>query len=59
MFETNVMGLMRMTRALLPRLIASGDGHVINVGSVAAYAVLYTAIALIFGLILFEDRDLA
>jgi NADP-dependent 3-hydroxy acid dehydrogenase YdfG len=37
MFETNVMGLMRMTRALLPRLIGSGDGHVINVGSVAAF----------------------
>jgi NADP-dependent 3-hydroxy acid dehydrogenase YdfG len=37
MFETNVMGLMRMTRALLPRLIESGDGHVINVGSVAAF----------------------
>jgi ABC-type transport system involved in multi-copper enzyme maturation permease subunit len=29
------------------------------VGSVLAYAVLYTAIALLFGLILFEDRDLA
>ncbi|HWE55565.1 MAG TPA: SDR family NAD(P)-dependent oxidoreductase [Acidimicrobiales bacterium] len=37
MYESNVMGLMRMTRALLPRLIASGDGHVINVGSVAAF----------------------
>ncbi len=37
MYDTNVMGLMRMTRALLPRLIGSGDGHVINVGSVAAF----------------------
>jgi NADP-dependent 3-hydroxy acid dehydrogenase YdfG len=37
MWETNVMGLMRMTRALLPRLISSGDGHVINIGSVAAF----------------------
>jgi NADP-dependent 3-hydroxy acid dehydrogenase YdfG len=37
MWESNVMGLMRMTRALLPRLIASGDGHVVNVGSVAAF----------------------
>ena len=36
MFETNVLGLMRMTRALLPRLIASGDGHVVNVTSIAA-----------------------
>ncbi len=37
MYETNVVGLMRMTRALLPRLISSGDGHVINIGSVAAF----------------------
>jgi NADP-dependent 3-hydroxy acid dehydrogenase YdfG len=37
MWNTNVMGLMRMTRALLPRLIGSGDGHVINIGSVAAF----------------------
>jgi ABC-type transport system involved in multi-copper enzyme maturation permease subunit len=29
------------------------------VASVSAYALLYTAIALLFGLILFEDRDLA
>ncbi len=36
MFETNVLGLMRMTRALLPRLIGSGDGHVVNVTSIAA-----------------------
>ncbi len=37
MWNTNVMGLMRMTRALIPRLIGSGDGHVINIGSVAAF----------------------
>lgn len=35
MFETNVLGLMRMTRGLLPRLVASGDGHVVNVTSIA------------------------
>ncbi len=35
MFELNVLGVLRMTRALLPKLIASGDGHVINVGSTA------------------------
>ena len=29
------------------------------VAAVMAYAVLYSAIALLFGLILFEDRDLA
>jgi NADP-dependent 3-hydroxy acid dehydrogenase YdfG len=35
MYDTNVLGLMRMTRALLPKLEASGAGHVINIGSVA------------------------
>jgi len=37
MFETNVMGTFRMTRGLLGKLVASGDGMVINVGSVAAF----------------------
>jgi hypothetical protein len=37
MWETNVLGVMRMTRALLPRLHASGDGHVIDVGSIAGF----------------------
>ncbi len=36
MFETNVLGTLRMTRGLLPALVASGDGHVITVTSVAA-----------------------
>ncbi len=37
MYEANVLGTMRMTRALLPRLIASGDGHVVSVTSIAAF----------------------
>lgn len=36
MFEMNVMGTLRLTRALLPRLVASGDGQVISIGSIAA-----------------------
>jgi 3-hydroxy acid dehydrogenase / malonic semialdehyde reductase len=39
--ETNVLGLMRMTRLCIGHLIESGDGHVVNIGSVAgiwAYA---------------------
>jgi NADP-dependent 3-hydroxy acid dehydrogenase YdfG len=36
MYESNVMGTMRMTRALLPSLVASGDGHVVTVTSIAA-----------------------
>lgn len=35
MFELNVMGTLRVTRALLPKLIASGDGQVITIGSIA------------------------
>lgn len=35
MWETNVLGVLRMTRALLPALAASGDGHIVNVGSTA------------------------
>lgn len=41
MFETNVLGLAEVTRAALPALRASGDGIVVNVGSIAgieAYA---------------------
>jgi NADP-dependent 3-hydroxy acid dehydrogenase YdfG len=37
MYEANVLGTMRMTRALLPQLIASGNGHVIGVTSIAAF----------------------
>jgi NADP-dependent 3-hydroxy acid dehydrogenase YdfG len=39
MFEANVIGTLRMTKALLPALIASGDGHVVTVTSVAAQEV--------------------
>jgi NADP-dependent 3-hydroxy acid dehydrogenase YdfG len=37
MWETNVLGLMRMTRALLPKLEASGRGHIVNIGSIAGF----------------------
>jgi len=33
--ETNVLGLMRMTRLCVPSLVESGAGHVVNLGSVA------------------------
>lgn len=39
MFEANVLGVARVTRALLPALIDSGDGHVVVVGSIAAHEV--------------------
>lgn len=36
MWETNVLGTLRMTRALLPKLIESGDGLIVTVTSIAA-----------------------
>jgi NADP-dependent 3-hydroxy acid dehydrogenase YdfG len=39
MYETNVMGVMRVTKALLPALERSGDGFVVVVGSVAGVEV--------------------
>src|SRR2546421_2236913 len=36
MWEANVLGTLPMTKTLLPKLIQSGDGHVITVTSVAA-----------------------
>lgn len=36
MWETNVLGTLRMTKALLPAMVASGDGHVVTVTSIAA-----------------------
>jgi len=35
MWETNVMGLLRITRALLPKLQVSDKAHIINIGSIA------------------------
>ncbi len=39
MWDTNVMGTLRVTRALLPKLIDSGDGLIVTVTSVAALEV--------------------
>lgn len=39
MYDANVLGTMRMTRALLPRLVESGNGRVVAVTSIAAFEV--------------------
>jgi NADP-dependent 3-hydroxy acid dehydrogenase YdfG len=39
MWETNVLGTLRVTRALLPKLIDSGNGLIVTVTSVAALEV--------------------
>ncbi|PPK64568.1 SDR family NAD(P)-dependent oxidoreductase [Actinokineospora auranticolor] len=36
MYEANVLGTLRVTKALLPKLIDSGNGHVVTVTSIAA-----------------------
>jgi NADP-dependent 3-hydroxy acid dehydrogenase YdfG len=37
MYETNVLGVLRLSRVLIPSLVASGDGHLVNVGSIAGF----------------------
>jgi NADP-dependent 3-hydroxy acid dehydrogenase YdfG len=39
MYDSNVLGTMRMVRALLPKLEASGQGHILNIGSIAGFEV--------------------
>ncbi|HUO39549.1 MAG TPA: SDR family oxidoreductase [Mycobacterium sp.] len=39
MWETNVLGTLHMTRALLPKLIESGDGLIVTVTSIAAFEI--------------------
>ena len=39
MWEVNVLGTLRLTKALLPLLVASGNGHVVTVTSIAAVEV--------------------
>jgi NADP-dependent 3-hydroxy acid dehydrogenase YdfG len=39
MYESNVMGVMRVTKALLPAIERSGNGHVVVLGSVAGVEV--------------------
>jgi len=39
MYEANVLGVVRVTRALLPAMRASGNGHVVVLGSVAGQEV--------------------
>ncbi len=39
MWETNVIGTLRMTKSLLPALIASGDGLIVTITSIAALEV--------------------
>lgn len=37
MIDTNVKGLLSVTRAILPHLIARGRGHIVNLGSTAGH----------------------
>ncbi len=35
MMDTNVKGLLRMTKEVLPHMLKNGKGHIVNIGSVA------------------------
>ncbi len=37
MLDTNVLGLLKVTRAFLPDMIARSRGHIINLGSIAGF----------------------
>jgi NADP-dependent 3-hydroxy acid dehydrogenase YdfG len=39
MYETNVIGTMQVTKALVPALVASGAGVIVNIGSIAGHLV--------------------
>lgn len=39
MYEVNVLGTLRMTQALMPAMIRSGRGHVVNITSIAGHVV--------------------
>jgi NADP-dependent 3-hydroxy acid dehydrogenase YdfG len=37
MYDVNVLGTLRVTQALLPALVASGNGTIVTIGSTAAF----------------------
>jgi NADP-dependent 3-hydroxy acid dehydrogenase YdfG len=39
MYDVNVLGTLRVTKALLPAIVASGNGHVVVIGSTAGHVV--------------------
>jgi hypothetical protein len=53
------LDLFRLDPALLNETPLAPGAFARFLGSVSLYGLLYTSIVLLFGLILFEDRDLA
>ncbi len=45
MIDTNVKGVLYMTKAVLPSMLARNSGHIINIGSISAYEVYSGGVA--------------
>lgn len=39
MIDTNIKGLLYVTRAIIPQMVAKNSGHIINIGSIAGHQV--------------------
>lgn len=39
MIDTNIKGLLYVTRVVAPKMVARGEGHIINIGSIAGWEV--------------------
>ncbi len=43
MIDTNIKGLLTVTRQLLPQMVENNEGHIINIGSTAVFTPMQVA----------------